>query len=142
VLRKSSKRHFVDPSLAVAALGADPAGLLRDLNLLGFIFESMVVRDLRVYCQPRRGEVRQYLDNKGLEVDAIVEAGGTWAAFEIKIGGEGPIEEAAANLRKFSEEVDTRRSGEPAMLGVIVAGGYGYVRDDGVQVVPITALGP
>jgi uncharacterized protein len=142
ILRKSSKRHFVDPSLAVAALGADPTALLRDLNLLGFLFESLVIRDLRIYAQSSRGEVRQYLDNKGLEVDAIVELDGSWAAFEVKLGGEAPIEEAAGNLLKFAGEVDSTRSGEPALLGVIVAGGYAYVREDGVQVIPITALGP
>jgi uncharacterized protein len=142
ILRKSSKRHFVDPSLAVAAMGAHPAALLRDLNLLGFLFESLVVRDLRVYSQARRGEVRQFLDNKGLEVDAIVESEGGWAAFEVKLGGEKPIEEAAGNLLKFAGEVDTSRSGAPAALGVIVAGGYGYMREDGVQVIPITELGP
>jgi len=142
ILRKSPKRHFVDPSLATAALGADPSSLLRDLNLFGFLFESLVVRDLRIYSQPRRGEVRQFLDNKGLEIDAIVEADGAWAAFEVKLGGEDPIEKAAANLLKFAREVDTKRSGEPSALGVIVAGGYGYTREDGIQVIPITALGP
>jgi len=142
ILRKTPKRHFVDPSLAASALGADPEALLRDLNLLGFLFESLVVRDLRVYSQPERGEVRQYLDNKGLEVDAIVEADGRWGAFEIKLGGEKNIDTGAANLRKFAGEIDTKRSGEPAVLGVIVAAGYGYEREDGVQVIPITALGP
>ncbi|HET9678101.1 MAG TPA: DUF4143 domain-containing protein [Solirubrobacterales bacterium] len=142
ILRKSPKRHFVDPSLAAAALGADPPALLRDLNLFGFLFESLVVRDLRIYSQPRRGKVRQFLDNKGLEVDAIVESDGAWAAFEIKLGGEDPIDEAAASLLKFAREVDTKRSGEPSALGVIVAGGYGYRREDGVQVIPITSLGP
>ena len=142
VLRRTAKRHFVDPSLAVAALGADSETLLRDLNLLGLLFESLVVRDLRVYSQPKRGQVKQYLDNKGLEVDAVVEADGAWAALEVKLGGEEAIDEAAAKLRKFAEEVDTRRSGEPAALAVVVAGGYGYVREDGIQVIPITALGP
>lgn len=142
ILRKSPKRHFVDPSLAASALGADSPALLRDLNLLGFLFESLVVRDLRIYSQAKRGEVRQYLDNKGLEVDAIVESDGRWGAFEIKLGGEDPIEDAATNLLKFAGEIDTKRSGEPAALGVIVAGGYGYTREDGVQVIPITALGP
>ena len=123
-------------------MGADPAALLRDLNLLGFLFESLVVRDLRIYSQARRGEVRQFLDNKGLEIDAIVDSDGGWAAFEIKLGGEGPIEEAAGNLLKFAGEINTKRSGEPAALGVIVAGGYGYVREDGVQVIPVTELGP
>jgi predicted AAA+ superfamily ATPase len=142
ILRKSPKRHFVDPSLAVAALGASPQALLRDLNLLGFLFESLVIRDLRVYSQGARGKVRQFLDNKGLEVDAIVETADRWGAFEVKLGGEGPIDAAAAGLLKFAREVDAARSGEPATLGVIVAGGYGYVREDGVQVIPITALGP
>jgi uncharacterized protein len=142
ILRKSPKRHFVDPSLAASALGADPPALLRDLNLLGFLFESMVVRDLRIYSQAGRGSVGQFLDNKGLEIDAIVELDGRWGAFEVKLGGEGPIEQAAGNLLKFAGEIDTRRSGEPSVLGVIVAGGYGYAREDGVQVIPITALGP
>lgn len=142
ILRKSVKRHFVDPSLAASALGADPQALLRDLNLLGFLFESLVVRDLRIYAQPGRGQVRQYLDNKGLEIDAIVGSGDSWAAFEVKLGGEGPIEQAAKNLLKFAGEVDSRHSGKPSALGVIVARGYGYTRDDGVQVIPLTALGP
>jgi predicted AAA+ superfamily ATPase len=142
LLRKASKRHFVDPSLAVSALGASPADLLRDLNLLGFLFESLVIRDLRIYSQAGRGAVRQFRDNKGLEIDAIVESNGRWGAFEIKLGGEESIRSAAANLLKFAGEIDTKRSGEPAVLGVIVAGGYGYTREDGVRVIPITALGP
>lgn len=142
ILRKSAKRHFVDPSLAAAALGADPAALLKDLNLLGFVFESLVVRDLRVYSQPLGGDVRQYRDNKGLEIDAIVQAKDVWAAFEVKLGGEGPIDEAASSLLKFAGEVDPEQSGKPALLAVIVATGYGYVREDGVQVIPITSLGP
>jgi predicted AAA+ superfamily ATPase len=141
-LRSTPKRHFVDPSLAAAALGADPVALLRDLNLLGFLFESLVVRDLRIYAQPERGEVRQFRDNKGLEVDAIVECPDRWGAFEVKLGGEGPIEEAAAGLLKFASEIDSAKSGEPAVLAVIVSRGYGYVRADGVQVIPITSLGP
>jgi predicted AAA+ superfamily ATPase len=142
ILRKSPKRHFVDPSLAAAALGADPAALLRDLKLFGFLFESLAVRDLRIYAQPGRGEVRQFRDNKGLEIDAIVETSGAWAAFEIKLGGDKAIDEAARSLLKFAGEIDSGRTGEPAALGVIVAGGYGYTREDGVQVIPISTLGP
>ena len=142
VLRKAAKRHFVDPSLAVAALKADPASLLRDLNFLGFLFESLVVRDLRVYAQPLGGRVRQYRDSGGLEIDAVVETGSSWAAFEVKLGGAAPIDEAAASLIRFAKQVDTERVGEPATLAVITGSGYGYVREDGVQVVPISALGP
>lgn len=141
-LRTEPKRHFVDPSLAAAALGANPAALMRDLNLLGFLFESLVVRDLRIYSQPERGEVRQFRDNKGLEVDAVVVSPDGWGAFEVKIGGEKVVDEAAAGLLKFAAEIDTERSGPPGVLGVIVAGGYGYVREDGVRVIPITSLGP
>ncbi len=142
LLRSAPKRHFVDPSLAVAALRATPDRLLGDLNLAGFLYESLVVRDLRVYAQAADARVLQYRDNTGLEVDAIVEtAEGRWGAFEIKLG-LGQVDEAAANLRKFANRVDTDRCGSPAVLGVIVAGGYGYVRDDGVAVIPIGSLRP
>jgi hypothetical protein len=142
VLRKAAKRHFADPSLAVAALRTTPAALLRDLNFLGFLFESLVVRDLRIYAQPLRGRVSQYRDSSGLEVDAIVETGMSWAAFEVKLGGPRAIDAAAASLSKFAKQVDVDRIGEPAALGVITAGGYGYQRHDGVQVIPVGALGP
>lgn len=142
VLRGGSKRHFVDPSLAVAAARADPDGLLRDLNYFGFLFESLVVRDLRVYAQANEAEVLQYRDSNGLEVDAVVQAlDGRWAAFEIKLG-QGQVEIAAANLRTFARQIDTTRSGEPAVLGVIVGSGPGYVRADGVSVIPIGSLAP
>jgi uncharacterized protein len=141
-LRQAPKRHFVDPSLAVAAMGADPEALLRDLNLLGFLFESLAVRDLRIYSQPLRGEVKHYRDSSGLEVDAIVESPEGWAAFEIKLGGTAAIDEAAASLLKFADTVDTAKSGEPKLLAVVVATGFGYVRDDGVQVVPLVHLAP
>lgn len=141
-LRRSGKRHFVDPSLAVAALRGTPESLMRDLNFLGLLFESMVIRDLRVYAQPLRAEVQCYQDNSGLEVDAIVDAGNTWGAFEVKLGGTNPVDEAAANLLKFRDRIDSSRTGPPAVLGVIVATGYGYVRNDGVQIIPIASLGP
>jgi uncharacterized protein len=141
-LRAAPKRHFVDPSLAVAALRATPARLLRDLNLLGFLFESLVVRDLRVYAQAGDAQVFQYRDSSGLEVDAIVEArDGRWMAFETKLG-HGQVDDAAANLLRFLDRIDTTKCGPPALLGVIVATGYGYRREDGVAVIPIGALGP
>jgi len=141
-LRMAPKRHFVDPSLAVAALGATPERLLRDLRLFGFLFESLVVRDLRVYAQAADAQVSQYHDSSGLEVDAIVQArDGRWLAFEVKLG-QGQIEEAAATLLRFAERVDTATCGDPVLLGVIVASGYGYRRSDGVAVIPIGALGP
>jgi predicted AAA+ superfamily ATPase len=141
-LRRASKRHFVDPSLAAAALRADPPGLIRDLNFMGFLFESLVVRDLRVYAQPLEGEVQHYRDSGGLEVDAIVQADASWGAFEIKLGGTEAIDEAATALLKFADRIDTSRTGPPGVLAVIVGNGYGYVREDGVQVIPIGCLGP
>lgn len=142
-LRKAPKRHFVDPSLAVAALRADPQALMGDLNTFGLFFESMVVRDFRIYAQPLEATIEHYRDSNGLEVDAIVNCpNGRWGAFEIKLGGETAIEEAAAALRKFARQIDTSRSGEPVVLAVVTAGGYGYEREDGIQIVPIGALGP
>jgi predicted AAA+ superfamily ATPase len=141
-LRTAPKRHFVDPSLAVAALRATPESLLKDLNLFGFLFESLVVRDLRIYAQALDAQVLQYRDSGGLEVDAIVEcADGRWAALEVKLG-QRQVDDAAESLLRFAQRVDTSRCGEPALLGVVVAGGYGYRREDGVAVIPIGALGP
>jgi len=142
-LRTTPNRHFVDPSLAVAALGASPDVLLADLNFLGYLFESLVIRDLRIYAQAQAAQVAYYRDNTGLEVDAVVEArDGRWAAFEIKLGGEAAIDTAADALLRFASRVDTNRRPGPSRLGVIVAGGVGYVRKDGVAVVPVVALGP
>ena len=141
-LRRAPKRHFVDPSLAVAALRASPTDLLADLELLGLLFESLVIRDLRVYAQAAEADVLQYRDSRGLEVDAIVRGqNGSWAAFEVKLG-TGQIDEAAKTLQRFAAKIDTARTGTPAALAVIVGTGYGYTRDDGIAVVPIGALGP
>ena len=109
---------------------------------MGHLFESLVIRDLRVYAQADDAAVLQYRDSTGLEVDAIVEAAdGRWAGFEVKLG-TGMIDAAARNLRKFANRIDTKRCGEPAALAVITGTGYGYVREDGVAVIPIGALGP
>jgi uncharacterized protein len=99
------------------------------------------VRDLRVYAQPLDAGVFHYRDQSGLEVDAIVDAGERWAAFEVKLG-TGLVDEAADALRRFANRVDTSKRGEPSMLGVIVGSGYGYTRNDGVHVIPVGALGP
>ncbi len=143
-LRRAAKRHFVDPSLAVAALRSGPERLQRDLELLGLLFESLVVRDLRVYADALDGGVYHYRDNTGLEVDAIVEtAAGDWLAAEVKLGGDAAIDQAAKSLLKLRDRVDVAAAGEPAKLMVVTAvGGYCYDRPDGVAVVPVTALGP
>jgi uncharacterized protein len=102
----------------------------------------MVIRDIRVYAQALDGKVGYYQDSSDLEVDAIVETASSWAAFEIKLGGERRIEEGTATLLRFKERIDTSKSGDPAALVVVTATGYGYVREDGVSVIPIGALGP
>jgi uncharacterized protein len=140
-LRTAPTRHFTDPSLAVAALRAGPDMLIKDLNAFGLLFESMVVRDLRVYSQPLDGAVFHYRDQSNLEVDAIVDTGDRWAAFEVKLG-PGQVDAAAASLTRFAERIDTEKRGEPVLLGVIVGSGYGYVRPDGIHVIPVGALGP
>ncbi len=141
-LRRAAKRHFVDPSLAVAALRGEPSALMRDLNFMGLLFESMVIRDLRVYSQAIDGEVMHYQDSSDLEVDAVVQTGNSWGAFEVKLGGEKRIEEGAATLTKFRERIDTSKVGNPAALAIIVGTGYGYIRKDGIRVIPVGCLGP
>jgi predicted AAA+ superfamily ATPase len=141
-VRTSPRRHFVDPSVAVATLRATPERLLQDLNLLGFLFESLVIRDLRVYAQACDAQVLHYKDNTDLEVDAVVEAAdGRWAAFEVKLGS-GAVDEGADNLTRFATRIDTRRCGPPGMLGVITGTGLACTRLDGIAVIPIGTLGP
>ena len=141
-VRTSPRRHFADPSLAVAVLRATPERLLQDLNLLGFLFESLVIRDLRIYAQAFDAEVLHYKDNTDLEVDAIVEvADGRWAAFEIKLG-TGGVDVGAESLKTFASRVDTEKAGPPQALGVITGTGVAYTRPDGISVIPIGVLGP
>lgn len=144
VLRAAPVRHFVDPSLAVAALRATPERLLQDLRFFGFLFESLVVRDLRVYAQAADAEVFHYREKDGLEVDAVVEtADGRWAAFEVKLG-ERWVEQGAQNLRRLADRIKMSRhlDPEPSALAVIVPNGYGYTGRSDVGVVPVGALGP
>jgi len=142
VLRSSVKRHFVDPSLAAAALGAGVDRLLADPETLGFLFESLVVRDLRIYGQAIGATVSHYREAKGAEADAILEMrDGRWAALEVKLG-QGEIDRAAATLLRVIDHVDTDRHGRPSFTAVVTGWGYSYRRPDGVMVIPIGALAP
>ena len=139
-LRTSAKRHFVDPSVAAVLLRLSPEGLLKDFNTFGLLFESLCVRDLRVYSQSIDGEVYHYRDRNGLEVDAIVELhDGRWGAVEVKLGSEEE-EKAAKDLLKLREKVDLERMGEPSFLMILTGTKYAYRRKDGVCVVPIGCL--
>jgi len=139
-LRKAPKRHFADPSFAVGVLGLSIGKLLSDLNYLGFLFESLAIRDLRIYADLHDGKVFHYRDSRNMEIDVIVEyPDNTWAAFEVKMGF-GAQEEAALNLLKFAEKVDQEKMGKPAALTVITANGFACRRKDGVNVVPLSVL--
>ncbi len=141
LLRKSSKRHFTDVSLAVAALGADKESLLNDIMLTGFLFESLVIHELRVYAQVNDAKVFHYRDSSGLEVDAIVQKyNGDWCAFEIKLGA-GQIEEAAASLNKLVAILDKKTVSLPKSLNIITGTGISYTRKDGINVITLSSLG-
>jgi len=139
-LRTAARTHFVDPSLAVAAVSASPASLLGDLRAFGYLFESLVVRDCRIYSDPIDGSVYHYRDSDDLEVDIVVATPNAWGAFEVKLG-VSQVDEAANSLLTFARKVDTSKVGAPAVLGVITGTGYGYEREDGVMVIPVGALG-
>jgi len=140
MLRKSPKRHFTDPSMAVGALGLSIDKLMADLNYFGLLFESLVIRDLKIYADSGGGKAFHYRDSRGLEIDTIIEyADGTWGAFEIKLG-IGAVDAAADNLIKFAEKIDTDKAKAPAALTVITGNGFAYRRPDGVNVVPIGVM--
>lgn len=139
-LRTKPKKYFVDPSIATAILDIKPKDLINDLNTFGFMFESLCVRDLKIYTQSYGGSVTFYRDEKDFEVDAILRtSNGNWGAIEIKLGA-GYIDEAANNLLKFKERVDIEKCGEPSFLMVLTGTNYSYKRDDGVYVVSIGTL--
>jgi len=142
-LRTTPKRYFVDPSLAAAALKASPATLRADLSTLGLLFESLAVRDLRVYAQAAGAELHYYHDSNGLEVDAIItQSNGDWAAVEVKLGGDTHIKAAIESLRRVRQKVDTKTVGDPSRLIVVTSTGRAFETFDGVAVVPITLMGP
>ncbi len=142
-LTVTPKRHLTEPSLAVAALGATPERLLgSEIGWTGFLFESMVVHDLRVLAGPQRAQVRYYQDNKGLEVDAIVERrDGRWIGVEVKLG-VSQLEAAASNLLAMLDKLDDETRTACGALLVVVADSPTYVRPDGVIVTSLASLGP
>ncbi len=139
-IRTSAKRHFVDPSIAIAVMRTNPEGILNDFEYFGFLFEALCTRDVRIYAQANDGDVFHYRDKTGLESDLIVRLrNGRWAAIEVKLGNK-QIEDAAQNLLKLKARIDEDQMGEVAFLMVITGGQYAYRREDGVLVVPIGCL--
>ena len=141
-IRTSDTRYFVDSSIAAAALGLGPQDLMYDLNTYGLLFETMAVRDLRVYAESLDGRVYHYRDHNGLECDTVIHLrNGHYGLIEIKLGGDTLIDEGAQTLKKLTEKIDTTRMHAPSFLMVLTAvGAYAYQRPDGVMVVPITCL--
>lgn len=140
-IRTSNTRHFVDPSIACAALGLGPDDLINDMNTFGLLFESMCVRDLRIFTDKLKGQVYHYRDKKGLEADAIVHLrNGEWAAIKIKLANQESIEEGAKHLLELANNIDTSKMKAPSFLMVLTAGNYAYKRQDNVYVVPIGCL--
>ena len=139
-IRTTSKRHFTDPSIAAASLRSTPNRLLKDFNTFGLLFESLCIRDLRVYAESLDGSVYHYRDKSNLEIDAIVQlADGRWGAVEVKLGA-GEIEHAAANLLKLRNLVDTDKIGAPSFLMVLTGTQYAFPLENGVWVVPLGCL--
>ena len=141
-VRTSDTRYYVDPSIGVAALGLGPNDLINDLNTFGLFFETMCIRDLRVYSDAIDGTVYHYRDKNGLECDAVVHLrNGKYGLIEIKLGGQTQIEEAAKTLTKLSNIIDTNRMNAPAFRMILTGvGDYAYKRSDGIYVVPIGCL--
>jgi predicted AAA+ superfamily ATPase len=141
-IRVSAKKHFVDPSLAIASLGATPGQLRSDLNTFGFMFENMVIRDLKIYAEALGAKVFHYRDDEGLEADAVIEMpDGRWAAIEVKLGVT-EADTAARSLLSLEKKI-TRAGGVPPVFKAAICGvcDFSYVREDGIFVIPITALG-
>ena len=141
-IRTSDTRYFVDPSMGVAALGLGPNDLLNDPNTFGLFFETLCVRDLRVYAEANDGHVFHYRDKSGLECDAVVHLrNGSYGLVEIKLGGETLISEGVKTLNNLADRIDTTKMKQPSFKMIITAvGQYAYRRKDGIMVVPIGCL--
>lgn len=143
-IRTMNTRYFTDPSIGVAALGVGPHDLINDLETFGLFFETMCVRDLRVYADASIGSVYHYRDKNGLECDAVVHLrNGNYGLIEIKLGGKQLIDSGAESLKKLASKIDDTKMNKPSFMMVLCGiSGYAYQRTDGVWVVPISALRP
>jgi predicted AAA+ superfamily ATPase len=140
-LRTADTRQFVDPSIAATLLDASADDLMTDPNTFGLLFESLCIRDLRIYAEKLNGQIFNYRDSRGLEADAIIHLdNGKWGAIEVKLGGEELIENGASHLLQLKETIDIKKMKAPLFLMVLVATGFAYKRPDGVLVVPIGCL--
>ena len=142
-IRTKPTRHFVDPSIATAALGVSPEGLFKDMKTFGFLFESLAVRDLRVYADVFGAKLYKYRDSKKRESDIVMQfKNGDYALIEVKLGGDQEIEDAAKKLAVIRDDIDEEKTGKPLFLMVITKGNAALKRKDGVYVVPLACLKP
>ena len=141
-IRTSDTRYFIDPSIATASLGIGPEDLINDLNTFGLVFETLCIRDLRVYAESINGNVYHYRDSSSLECDAVIHLrNGSYGLVEIKLGGDKLIDEGAKNLIKLQNKIDTEKMKKPSFMMVLTAtGSYAYKRDDDVYVIPVGCL--
>jgi hypothetical protein len=141
-IRTSDTRYYVDSSIATAALGVGPKDLTNDLNTMGLLFETLCVRDLRVYAEALGGEVLHYRDKSGLECDTVIHLrNGAYGLAEIKLGGQKLVEEGALNLKALEKKIDTTRMNSPSFLMIVVGTGeFAYRREDGIYIVPAGCL--
>ena len=140
-IRTKETRHFVDPSIGAAALGLSPESLFRNIISFGLLFESLVVRDIRVYCDAINAKVYKYRDAKKREADlVIVFEDGSWALVEVKLGGKSDVDMAAKKLKEIADDIDTDKTGSCAFLMVVTKDSLAYKREDGVYVVPLGCL--
>jgi predicted AAA+ superfamily ATPase len=139
-IRTTAKRHFTDPSIATAALRATPQRLLSDFNTFGLLFESLCIRDLRIYSESIDGSIYHYRDKNELEIDAIIQlTDGRWGAVEVKLGAS-EIDKACENLNKLKRVVDTEKMNEPSFLMVLTGTEYAFQMQDGIFIVPLGCL--
>lgn len=141
--RTSDTRYFVDPSIASASLGIGPEDLIMDINTMGLLFETLCIRDLRIYAEALDGNLYHYRDKTGLECDAVIHLrNGKYALIEIKLGGEKLIEEGAQSLKTLAKKINTDKMNEPAFMMVVTGtGAYAYKRSDGIWVAPVSCIG-
>lgn len=141
-IRSSDTRYYIDPSIAAAALGIGPNDLMNDLKTFGFLFETLCIRDLRVFADALNGEVYHYRDKDGQECDAVIHLrNGKYGLVEIKLGGDKLIEEGVTSLKAMEAKIDTDKMNTPSFLMVLTGTGeYAYRRQDGVYIVPVGSL--
>lgn len=141
-IRTTDTRYFSDPSIATAALGIGPKDLMSNLETMGFLFENLCIRDLRIYADYLAGTVYHYRDKSGLECDAVIHLrNGNYGLIEIKLGGDKLIEDGAKTLKELESKIDTDNMPKPSFMAVLCAvAPFAYKREDGIYVIPITSL--